>query len=70
MDIRAKLIEAGLRNLRDYGYEYVTADNILTDAVYSRFFLSMLRDNLGQGFDKPINGLIAEIEPPTPEASS
>lgn len=60
-DIRATLIAAGVRNLKEFGYQTVTADNILTDPVFARFFKSMLEDNLGQGFDDEINALIAEI---------
>lgn len=61
-EIRSKLIAAGVRNLKEFGYPDVTADNILTDLIYSGFFLSMLRDNLGLGFDRQINELIAEVE--------
>lgn len=60
--IRKRLIDAGVRNLREFGYPSVNAENILEDQVFSSFFLSMLRDNLGQGVDAEINQLIAEIE--------
>jgi len=59
--IKDKLIEAGVKNLKDYGYPAVDKENILTDIIYSGFFLSMLRENLGQGIDAPINELIEEI---------
>lgn len=59
--IRQKLLEAGVKNLKAFGYPSVTVDNILIDAVYLVFFRSMLEDNLGKGFDKQINSLIAEI---------
>lgn len=62
-EIRTKLIAAGVKNLKEFGYPDVTADNILTDLIYGGFFLSMLRDNLGLGFDKQINELIAEVRP-------
>lgn len=59
--IREKLIKAGVRNLKEFGYEHVDDKNILTDVVYSQFFLSMLKDNLGNGFDSEINHLIQEM---------
>lgn len=60
--VRERLIKAGIRNLAEFGYTDVTEDNILTDIIYSGFFLSMLKDNLGNGFDYQINQLIAEIK--------
>lgn len=43
---REKIIKAGVRNLRAFGYATCDEANILTDAVYKEFFLQMLRDNL------------------------
>ena len=60
-DIRRRLLIAGVRNLQEYGYPSVTVDNILTDYVFAAFFKSMLEDNKGQGADKEINALLAEI---------
>lgn len=63
--IKQKLIEAGVKNLQEFGYPYVTVENILTDLVYSGFFASMLKDNLCKGntqTDKVINELLAEID--------
>jgi hypothetical protein len=60
-DIRSKLIDAGVKNLREFGYPMVNKNNILTDDVFKRFFVSMLRDNLGQGADDAINGLLTEL---------
>ena len=59
--IRGKLIAAGVRNLKEYGYPSVTPANILTDYVFSSFFKSMLEDNKGKGADKAIDALLAEI---------
>lgn len=59
--IRDKLIAAGVRNLREFGYPHVTADNLLTDEVYSAFFASMLRDNKGNGVDTEIDALLSEL---------
>ncbi|MDA8175704.1 hypothetical protein A6M27_12905 [Acidithiobacillus thiooxidans] len=64
MKIREKLIRAGVRNLKEFGYSNVNPDNILTDTVFAAFFKSMLEDNLGNGdaADRIIHGLIAEID--------
>jgi hypothetical protein len=59
--IRAKLIENGVRNLKEFGYPSVDTKNILTDGVFKQFFVSMLKDNLGQGFDTEINALLSEL---------
>ncbi len=61
--IRDKLIEAGVENLHQYGYPKCDAQNILTDEIYSAFFDSMLRDNIGYGeqIDIAIKGLREEI---------
>ncbi len=60
--IREKLVAAGVRNLKEFGYPTASAANILTDRIYSAFFLSMLKDNLGKGVDKEVKSLIKEIE--------
>jgi hypothetical protein len=59
--VREKLIAAGVRNLNEFGYQHASAANILTDMIYSQFFASMLRDNLGNGFDAEINELLKAI---------
>lgn len=61
--MREKLIQAGVRNLKEFGYPDVDATNILTDMIYKEFFRSMLKDNLGKGADKDINALMAELGP-------
>lgn len=63
MNIRAKLIAAGVRNLREYGYPKCDESNILTDKIYSAFFRSMLEDNKGKGADKEIDALLKELKP-------
>ena len=60
--MRDKLIKAGVKNLREFGYPEVNEANILTDAVYSAFFAVMLQDNLGYGMDAEINELLEEIK--------
>lgn len=59
--VRDRLIAAGVRNLQEFGYPDVDKVNILTDEIYSGFFKSMLKDNLGRGADAEINALLAEI---------
>jgi hypothetical protein len=60
---RKQLIEAGIRNLKEFGYPAVTEANIVTDAIYSTFFERMLKDNKGHsiGADQAIDGLLEEI---------
>lgn len=62
--IEAKLIAAGVKNLKDYGYPKVSPENILTDTIYKGFFKSMLNDNKGHGkkIDEAINNLLLKIE--------
>ena len=59
---RAKLINAGVRNLKEFGYPSVNTKNILTDLLFKSFFVSMLKDNLGKGADKEINVLLTELD--------
>ncbi len=59
--VRSKLIQAGVRNLREFGYPSVNKDNILTDDIFKAFFKSMLQDNLGKGFDADVNALLKEV---------
>lgn len=47
--IREKLIQAGIRNLKEFGYPSVNKDNILTDMIYSRMFDRMLEGHEGPG---------------------
>lgn len=61
--MRDKLIAAGVRNLKEFGYPSVDSKNILTDDLFKEFFRSMLKDNLGKGADKDINALLAELGP-------
>ena len=62
--IRQHLLNAGVKNLKEFGYPKVTAETILTDEVYKRFFISMLSDSLGNGkqVDEVIHQLISEID--------
>ena len=59
--VRDQLVIAGVKNLKEFGYPSVTAKNILTDLIYKAFFVSMLRDNLGKGYDSDIKLLLKEL---------
>lgn len=62
--IRQKLIKAGVKNLREFGYPSCDEANILTDEIYKRFFESMLEENLGHSaaVDVEINQLLKETK--------
>jgi hypothetical protein len=62
--MKMKLIAAGIKNLKTFGYPDVNEKNILTDQIYSALFLSMLKENLGHGkaIDKEVNALIKQVE--------
>lgn len=65
MDVRTMLLESGVRNLKEYGYPSVNAENILTDRIFSAFFKTMLEENKGRAcknIDTVIDMLLAEIE--------
>lgn len=62
--IKNKLIQAGIKNLKEFGYPYVNNKNILSDLVYASFFKSMLEENKGQSIslvDECIDELIDVI---------
>ena len=58
--IRDKLVEAGVKNLKEFGYPSCNNQNILTDRIFKPFFVSMLRENLGKGVDAEIKALLKE----------
>lgn len=63
-EIRSALLSAGVRSLREFGYPGVTEQNILTDRIYSQFFLRLLRDSSsphGSEVHAVIEKLIQEI---------
>jgi hypothetical protein len=68
--MRDKLIAAGVKNLHEFGYPACTKDNILTDMIYSRFFVSMLKDNKGHSkeVDAAIDELLAVCDKPEKKA--
>jgi len=56
--IQKKLIADGVDNVKGFGYPSCDKTNILTDIIYSKFLLYMLKKKRGRGFDKDIDGLI------------
>lgn len=66
MNLEDKLKDAGVSNLKEFGYPSVNSENIMTDKVFKAFFRSMLKDNLGvsKTYDEAINKLIAKIDEP------
>jgi hypothetical protein len=63
-EIKAHILKNGVRNLVDFGYPSCDSENIMTDPVYSEFFKSALKENLGQStkqVDSVINELLSQI---------
>ena len=56
------IVEGVILNLKEFGYKDVNSDNIFTDYVYSRFFKSILNDNVGNGYDEEIKYLLSKLE--------
>jgi len=59
-----KMTEAGVKNLKEFGYPAVNSENIFTDIIYAGFFKSMLKDNKGSSkqIDDAIDVLLAKIK--------
>lgn len=51
--MRNRIINAGVRQLRDFGYPSCNAANIMTDTVFKEFFKTMLE---GTFADAPEGG--------------
>lgn len=68
--IESKLIAAGVKNLKEFGYQKCNSENILTDLVYKQFFISMLQDNKGESkeIDEAIESLLAKCDGETQSA--
>lgn len=60
--MRDKIIAAGVRNLKEFGYPGVNSENIITDPIYSTYFKNMLNDNMGLGFDNVIKSILTDID--------
>lgn len=63
-NLREKLLAAGVRNLKEFGYPTVDQQSIITDDIYSVFFERMLQDSKGRskGMDIEIDALLMEIK--------
>lgn len=62
--IKESLINAGVKNLKQFGYTMVDKENIFTDVIYKAFFLKMLEDYIGKAnaeVDKVIDELMTKI---------
>jgi len=59
-EIRFLIIKKAIQNMKLFGYENVTTENILTDEVYKLYFKSMLDENVGQGGNQ-VNIVITEL---------
>lgn len=59
--IETKIVGAGVKNLKEFGYPHCNAQNILNDQIYSAFFRRMLEDNLGKGYDESIKSLLQKL---------
>jgi len=61
--IKEKLLSAGVKILKEFGYPKADTKNILTDEVYKEFFKSMLEDNKGNGsqIDSAIDELLMSV---------
>jgi hypothetical protein len=53
------IIQKGVSNLKEFGYENVDINNIFTDAIYSQMFKRILENNKGE--DNRIDTIIDEI---------
>lgn len=61
--MKEKIIQNGVKNLKEFGYPHVNEQNILTDIIYSAFFKNMLEENKGQNsmIDEVLDELIDQI---------
>lgn len=55
-----KLIQAGIKALKEFGYPGVTKDNIITDTIYSEFFRRMLDETAEEAGAMGHKGVVAD----------
>lgn len=73
--MRQQIIAACVKHLREFGYPDCNADNVLTDAIYSRFAKSMIEATIAElHISSPVaeacRKVLAEIsEPAVPPRS-
>ena len=61
-DIRDKIIKRGVSNLKEFGYEHCTEENILTDEVYKLFFKKQLQDAMQEASNLKNKDIINVID--------
>jgi hypothetical protein len=64
--IQDKLIAAGLARAKDFGYDFATAETLVTDEVYGMFFEKLLMEAKGDcvkgsPVDRAVDGLLGQI---------
>lgn len=61
--MKKHILEAGVMNLKIFGYSNATTENILTDEIYKEFFKEMLNSNRGESPDSDavIDELLTQI---------
>jgi hydroxylamine reductase (hybrid-cluster protein) len=60
--IRTKLIQAGIKNLKEFGYPHADESNIFTDMIYSQMFASMLDDESNVGLSRDVDAVREELK--------
>lgn len=63
--IKDHLLNAGVKNLKEFGYPDADTKNILTDLIYAAFFKSMLEENKGvstEQVDEVIDELLTTLK--------
>lgn len=60
-DISLKLKQAGVKNLKHFGYPHVDTTNIMSDRIYSAFFVSMLKETRDANVHYPIKNACVEL---------
>ncbi len=64
--MRDRLVKAGIKHLREFGYPSVDETNILTDYVFRKFFKKMLEGTIeaagNASICKACEALIVEID--------
>lgn len=62
--MRSEIVNNCVKNIKEFGYPNVDSKNIFTDVIYSKFFKSILEQNLGVDdfLDCAINDLLKEIK--------
>jgi len=59
--MKNKIIENGVKNLKEFGYPNVNSENIFTDEIYRVFFKSMLKDSMDMTTNKTILDALKEL---------